>query len=182
MTEFVIRTKEMTLCVRTQSMIRLVCSSRCLPCRCVSFPGHTTWSVYDWVAVPKSRDNNQLPMPGWVGKLFLCKNWAEDWWSLAVDSFHCSVFVADTRPISHRVGRSVTLCFFCIFGHFKGWKICTWACPCLNHYCPCQDHYCPCPNHYCPCPNHYCPCPTVRDRSSRVYGLVFSFCRGQRDL
>ena len=24
-----------------------------------------------------------------------------------------------------------------------------------------------------PCPNHYCPCPTARDRSSRVYGLVF---------
>ena len=41
------------------------------------------------------------------------------------------IFVADTRPISHRVGRSVglsvgpsvrrsvTLCFLCIFGHFK---------------------------------------------------------------
>ena len=70
------------------------------------------------------------------------------------------------------VRRSVTLCFFYIFGHFKGWKVCIWACPCPNHYCPCPNHYYPCLNHYCPCQNHYCTCPTVRDRSSRVYGLV----------
>ena len=76
--------------------------------------------------------------------------------------------------VCRSVRRSVTLCFFCIFGHFKGWKICNWASPCPNHYCPCPNHYCPCPNHHCPCPNHYCPCPTVHDRSSRVYGLVFS--------
>ena len=55
--------------------------------------------------------------------------------------------------------------FFCIFGQFKGWKVCIRVCPCPNHHCPC-------PNHYCPCPNHYCPCPTARDRSSRVNGLV----------
>ena len=54
-----------------------------------------------------------------------------------------TIFVADMRPISHRVGRSVgpsarrsvgrsvrwsvTLCYFCIFGNFKG------SCP--THHC-----------------------------------------------
>ena len=78
------------------------------------------------------------------------------------------------------VGRSVRplvrlldFAFFAFFGHFKGWKVCIWACPCPNHNCPCPNHYCPCPNHYCPCPNQYCPCPSVRDSSSRVYGLVW---------
>ena len=54
------------------------------------------------------------------------------------------IFVAGTRPLSHRISRSVhpsvrrsvTLCFFCIFGHFKGWKVCIWACTCPNYYCP----------------------------------------------
>ena len=72
------------------------------------------------------------------------------------------------RPISHRVGPSVrpsvTLCFFCIFGHLKGRKVCIWACARPNHYSPC-------PTHYCPCPTHYCPCPTARDRGCRVYAL-----------
>ena len=67
------------------------------------------------------------------------------------------------RPLSHSVGRSVrlsvTLCFFWIFGHFKGRKDCIWTCP---------------------CPNHYCPFPTTRD-SSRVYGLVSTiFVKGHR--
>ena len=72
-------------------------------------------------------------------------------WGLAYNFAHSSwlIFVAGTRPISHRVGRSVrpsvrrsvrrsvTLCFICIFGHFQGWKACIWVCPCPNHDCPC---------------------------------------------
>ena len=47
--------------------------------------------------------------------------------SSTFDRQYSLVFVAGTRPISHRVGwsvgPSVTLSFFCIFGRSKGWKV-----------------------------------------------------------
>ena len=59
-----------------------------------------------------------------------------------------------TRPISHRVGRSirrsVPLYFLGVFELFEG-RI---ARVLLSYGC-----LCPCPNHFCPCPTHYCPRP-----------------------
>ena len=79
---------------------------------------------------------------------------------------HLFLFVAGTRPISHRVGRSVGrsvapsfrrsvglshFAYFAFLGILRVWKFVI---------------------EICPCPNYYCPCPTARDRSSRIYGLV----------
>ena len=96
-------------------------------------------------------------------------NIQQDWYLVTIILF----LSRSTWPISHLVSPSVrpsvTLCFFCIFWHFKGRKVCIWAFPCPNQYCLC-------PNQYCPCPTHYCPCPTAHDRGSRVYGLVLFLC------